>query len=121
MNQIELDPAILAGELFDQVLLPLADARRVAGAGPFFPLGPDSAVPSYFAPSKVGSMKAEDFEFPGGGEAVGLVKALVAHWADEGETGLVNAGPKLHAIAASLAADETPQDGAVDIFCYTLF
>ena len=115
------DSARLSGILFDDVLTPLAHARRAAGAPPYFPLGQDAQVDSYFDTSSVRTMRTADFEFPGGGNAAGLIDALVVYWTAQGDAALAAAAPRLNAIAAALRDEAVQDDGTVDIFCYTLF
>ena len=82
------ESAELAGALFDDVLTPLANAKREAGAEPYFALGRDDGLASYFVRPAVTSMRPADFEFPGDGGSEGLIEALVAHWTREGEAEL---------------------------------
>jgi hypothetical protein len=121
MTQTEIDHAALSGTLFDEVLQPLAVAKRNTGVQPYFPAGRDATVTSYFVPSSVTSMTPAQFEFPGGGSADGLIAALVTYWTAEGEPVLAAMGPRLGAIADALSNAGVPDDGSVDIFCYTLF
>lgn len=121
MNPTEASGAELAARMFDQVLAPLAEAKRRAGAAPYFPSQRDPSLSSYFVDPSTPSMVASDFAFPGGGSATRLIEALVTYWTAEGETGLAAAGPDLVAIAHTLEAASSEGDGSVDIFCYTLF
>lgn len=120
MNQTKSEHAELAGLLFDEALNPLAFVKRKAGAQPYFSLGRDASVTSYFVHS-VTSMKPADFEFPGGGSTEGLIQALVAHWTQEGEPALAAIAPRLAAIADAISKAAIRDDGSIDIFCYTLF
>jgi hypothetical protein len=113
--------AELAGELFDELLVPLARARRETGAVPYFPAWRDAGESSYFARSSVGVMSAADFRVPGGGSPEGLIAALSAAWREQGELQLASAEPRLVAIAHALREEASNDDGNVDIFCYTLF
>ena len=115
------ESAELAGALFDDVLTPLANAKREAGAEPYFALGRDDGLASYFVRPAVTSMRPADFEFPGDGGSEGLIEALVAHWTREGEAELAATAPRLAAIAAAIERAAARDDGSVDIFCYTLF
>ena len=119
MNQT--DSTRLSGALFDDVMVPLADARRAAGAAPYFPLAPDPVVSSYFVPAEHTAMTPADFDFPGGGSAEGLIDALVTYWRAQGEHALADAAPRLKAVANALHDEAALDDGTVDIFCYTLF
>ena len=121
MSQTEATDAQLAAELFDNVLQPLADARRDAGDQPYFALGPDVGAESYFVRPAVTSMDAMDFDFPGDGTPDSLIAALASQWAAEGEPVLAAAANRLRSIAHALAAASMRKDGNVDIFCYTLF
>lgn len=121
MNSIDSRPILLAGELFDELLVPLAKVRQETRAAPYFAAGPDPTVQTYFSPSAVTALAADDFEFPGGGDPDALVDALIGHWAAQGESVLADARAKLHAIVDALAESEIADDGTVDIFCYTLF
>ena len=111
----------LAGALFDQVLAPLAHARRESNAAPYFPAWRDATASSYFTCSSVTKMSPTDWELPGAGTADGLIAALTACWTAEGETALAGIGPRLKAIADALREEAASDDGSVDIFCYTLF
>jgi len=121
MNWTDVNPDEQSGALFDEVLKPLAIGKREAGVEPYFVSGPDATVASYFVPPKVMSMTPADFEFPGAGGAEGLINALVAHWAAEGESVLATMAPRLNRIAGALSQAAAHDDGGVDIFCYTLF
>lgn len=101
--------------------MPISDARRNEDAAPYFPASGDANAVSYFTTSSIARMTPADFEFPGAGDAVGLVNALTTHWRSEGETALANAGPRFEAIVAALRTESVQNDGHVDIFCYTLF
>ncbi len=111
----------LAGALFDEVIRPLAEARRVAGQQAYFPLAGDAGAKSYFEEPILGVMQPADFEFPGGGTADGLVDTLSALWTAEGETGLAAMAPRLKEIAEALRQEAAEGDGTVSILCYTMF
>ena len=112
-------PEGLAHALFDAILTPAAEARRADGLGGYFPRAPARDAVSYFDGSGTRAQDL-DFEFPGGGDADGLIDALSERWTREGETRLVNLAPGLKAIAQALAA-EGEGDGSVDPYCYTMF
>ena len=116
-----LNDAELSAKLFDEVLRPLAEAKRRAGAPAYFPTGREASIASYFETPVLRAMSPSDFAFPGGGTARGLVDALVTHWAGEGEPALAAIGPRLGEIADALDRAAMQPDGSVDIFCYTLF
>jgi hypothetical protein len=66
-------------------------------------------------------MQPADFEFPGGGSAAGLIDALTAYWAAQGETQLAAMAPRLHEIAEALRDEAAEGDGTVSVLCYTMF
>lgn len=113
--------APLAEELYDRFIATLADARRAAGQQGYFPLTREPAAATYFEPADVRVMRPEDFEFPGGGTAAGLIDALTAFWTEQGEAGLVAMAPLLHELSAAVAEERQEGDGGVDILCYTMF
>ena len=122
MNQI--DPTLsvrLAGELFDQLVVPLANARRGSAAKSYFPLRSEANTISYFSVPEVAIMQPCDFELPGRGTAEGLVDALAQLWAEQGEFELLPLTAPLKSIATELGAEADNHDGTVDIFCYTMF
>ena len=122
MKQTEIASSTRAsGALFDEVLIPLADARRAACAAPYFPAWHDATASTYFTPSAVRRMTPADFEFPGGGTPEGLIDAVTAYWLANGDTTLAAASPRFKEIAAALRDEAVSDDGTVDIFCYTLF
>ena len=50
MNSTKTEPsAELAASFFDEVLTPLAKARRSSGQPPYFPLKEEASTSSYFA------------------------------------------------------------------------
>lgn len=112
---------LLAGALYDELLAPLARARREAGAAPYFPSWRDQGASSYFEPVAHGRMSPGDFRVPGAGSTRALITELAALWQGQGELGLASAAPRLSAIADALEAEAAADDGSVDIFCYTLF
>jgi hypothetical protein len=111
----------LAGALYDEVVSPLAEARKTAGKQEYFSLSRESGAGSYYQEPVLRVMKPEDFEFPGGGTAAGLIDALAAAWTAEGETNLAAMAPQLQQIADTLKAEAAEGDGSVSIFCYTMF
>ena len=112
--------AKLSAAFFDEVLLPLAKARRAANAAPYFPAARDEQVESYFERASDASGLA-DFEFPGGGTPEGLIEAVSAFWRADGEVALAASASRLAAIADALRDEATADDGSVDALCYTLF
>lgn len=111
----------LAGALFDEVVVPLAKARRASGAAPYFPLQEDPNTASYFVAPSLKVMSPADFEFRVGGKAEALIDDLAAHWTRQGETGLAAMTPRLKQLADALGDEAAENDGKVDILCYTLF
>ena len=122
MSSTDLDRArSLAGALFDEVVIPLAEARKVAGQQAFFPLAGEAGATTYYEEPVLRTMQPADFEFPGGGTAEGLIDALATSWTAEGETGLAAMAPRLKEIAAALKEEAAEGDGSVSILCYTMY
>jgi hypothetical protein len=122
MSSTDVDRArALAGTLFDEVVAPLAEARKSAGQKAYFPFAPEAGAKSYFVEPILRKMSHADFEFPGGGTAEGLVDALAALWTAEGEMALAAMAPMLKEIAAALKDEAAEGDGSVSILCYTMF
>lgn len=111
----------MAEALFEEAVVPLAEARRARGAPDYFPKSADPEARTYFESPACARMTAADFEFPGGGTPDGLVDALAAHWHDRGDEDLADLVPRLKAIAAALAIAPVASEGDVDILCYTMF
>ena len=121
MNQTKADrSALLAGALFDEVLVPLAKAKRASGAQPYFPLGGDANAATYFVKPGIRTMQPSDFEL-GADAAEGLIEALAAFWISQGEEGLAAMAPRMKEIARALIDEAAESDGNVDVLCYTLF
>lgn len=122
MSSTEGDFEKLAGSFFDQVIEPLAWAKRTSFETGYFPLGPDADAQTYFEePTPLRRMTPADFEFAGSGSAAGLIAELSRYWAREGETALAATSPRLLQIADALKRRNSKPNGDVDIFCYTLF
>jgi len=122
MNPTRTEPSIpLAGALFDELMVPLAKARRTSGAPPYFPLREEPSAKSYFGPPSLRVMSPADFELPLGEKSQGLIDALAAHWTRQGEPGLAAMAPRLKQLADALGDEAGENDGKVDILCYTLF
>lgn len=113
--------ARLAGELFDQMVAPLAQARRASGAQPYFPPGPDAEADSYFVPPGTRKMHDSDFELFGDDTSKGFIDALAAYWDASGEPELAAMAPRMKQIAQAAIAEARESDGNVDVLCYTLF
>jgi hypothetical protein len=111
----------LAGALFDEVLVRLAEERRSSGAPPYFPPRGEASRASYFVKPSLGVMSPTDFELEIGPKSEALIDALAAHWAKRGETGLTAMVPRLKQLADALGDEASENDGKVDILCYTLF
>ena len=111
----------VAGALFDELVVPLAEARKAAGRQSYFPLKGESGAKSYYVAPLASVMKPADFEFPGGGTADGLIDALTAYWADQGQTELAALAPRLKEVSALLREEAAESDGKVSILCYTMF
>jgi hypothetical protein len=122
MNPSKSDRSVeLAGALFDDVLVRLAEQRRTSGAPPYFPLGEESSQTSYFVKPSLGVMSPADFELEIGEKSEAMIDALAAYWTRRGETGLAAMAPRLKQLAAALGDEASENDGKVDILCYTLF
>ncbi len=111
----------LALATFDEVLVPLANARRSAERPAYFARKGEVGVASYFEPPTLAVMRPADFEFPGGGDPEGLIKALAKYWRSQDEDHAAAMAPRLHEIAQALREEADDIDGAVDILCYTMF
>jgi hypothetical protein len=111
----------LARSLFDLILVPLAEARHASGRGNYFARAPEAGGTSYFAVCERAAAQPADFDFPGGGDAAGLIDALEAYWIQQGEDGLAAMAPRLKEIAAALRGEAKESDGTVDVLCYTMF
>ena len=94
--------ARLSRDFFDEVVTPLSALRRTQEAQPYFPSWRDVDRSSYFVPANVSTMRPDDFEFPGGGTAAGLIDALAAHWSADEEPELSDATGRLTAIVEAL-------------------
>ena len=122
MSSTEQDRARnTAGDLFEEFVVPLAESRRAAGQQAYFAMKPTADAESYYAEPLSRTMQPADFELPGGGTSEGLVDALAALWAAQGETGLVAMVPQLKEIAQALSEEAAEGDGSVSILCYTMF
>ncbi len=111
----------LALAMFDEVMIPLANARRSAERPAYFARTGEVGVTSYFEPPTLAVMRPADFEFPGGGDPEGLIEALAKYWRSQGEDHAAAMAPRLHEIARALREEADQSDGNVDILCYTMF
>ena len=122
MNSTDTDRGrTLAGKLYNDALVPLAESRRAAGEEAYFPTARELGVKTYYNEVSPRTMSPADFEFPGGGDIDGFVKALAASWTAEGETALAAMAPRLKEIAIVLQAEADEGDGDISILCYTMF
>jgi hypothetical protein len=122
MSSIKEDRAgDLARSVFNEIVMPLAEARRAAGRQAYFATAGSSGERSYFQAPILSVMSPADFEFPGGGSVDGMIDALAEKWIAEGETQLAAMAPRLKAIAAELKKDTAQGDGSVSALCYTMF
>jgi hypothetical protein len=123
MSLIEATPVDdLARSLFDAAVRPLADSRRASGQTHYFPTAPDPAATSYF--EHVNALPVGQphvIAIPGGGHAAGLIDALAAFWASQGEADLAAMAPALKEIGDAIRAEHGQESGDVDIYCYTMF
>lgn len=111
----------LAGALFDEVIMPLHEARATAGEPAYFPTAPDPAAATYYSPPLLRAMRPEDFEFPGGGTVEGIVDALTGYWSAQGEVELAATTSRLKQMAEAARNEAYAGDGSVSVFCYTMF
>ncbi len=111
----------LARSLFDEVVVPFAEARRSNGCQAYFKSSGEADASSYFDPPLLAKMQPTDFEFPGGGTPEGLIDALVQYWIKQGDDGLAAMGPRLKEIAEAVQDEVEANDGSVDSLCYTMF
>lgn len=106
--------------MFDERVVPFADARRSAGAATYFPLGREQGAHSYFTRPERATLRPADYELAGG-TAQGVLDALAARWSEQGEAELVAWIPRLREVASLLARECSESDGSVNVLCYTLF
>lgn len=111
----------LARSLFDEVVVPAAQAIRAAGGPGYFARAGEAGATSYYEPPSLAVMQPADFDFPGGGDADGLIDAAMKYWTTQGENHLANMAPRLREIARALQDEAAVSDGEVDILCYTMF
>ena len=76
---------------------------------------------SYYQAPSLGIMQPADFEFPGGGDACGLIDELGEFWRARGDEPYVVLLPRLKEIAELLRKEAAESSGEVDILCYTMF
>lgn len=110
----------LASALFDEVVIPLAEARRDSGAPEYFPRGRRASDTTYFVEPGVRTVEQSLLEIRDT-DPVALVDALSAMWRAQGDVDLEPLLPHLRRLATALADESTHDDGTVDPLCYTLF
>lgn len=110
----------LAGALFDEVVVPLAEARRRRGAADYFPRHRDATAATYFVEPGVRTVDQSLLEISDP-DPTSLVDALTSMWRAQGDVDLEPLVPHLRDLAAALADESMPDDGTVDPLCYTLF
>jgi hypothetical protein len=111
----------LARKMFDEMVVPLAKARKAANRPDYFPRKGDPDRQSYFDQPAQGVMQPIDFEFPGGGDQLKLIDELAAAWMNDGNADLAELVPRLKVLAEVLREEVSEGDGSVDILCYTMF
>jgi hypothetical protein len=111
----------LARSTFDEVVVPLAQALRAGNSGGYFARARDAGATTYFEQPLSPIMQSSDFDFPGGGDADGLIDAAAKYWMAQGEDRLVKIAPRLKEIARALQHEAGDSSGDVDILCYTMF
>ncbi len=111
------------GQLFDEVLLPIAARMQVAGVQPF-PLRPEVSWLSYYVRRKRSAMLAADFSAPACADGDELACRLAAHWQALGRHELAAAAGRFAQVAAALKcareADAAPAD-APSPYIYAMF
>ncbi|HRX82632.1 MAG TPA: hypothetical protein P5307_26375 [Pirellulaceae bacterium] len=122
MNSIDSNVADrLSLALFDDIVIPSAEAMRATGHDGYFARARDVKALTYFGPPSMPIMQSADFDFPGGGNATGLIDVAAQHWIAEGEEHLACMCPGMRKIARALEEEAAVSTGDVDIMCYTMF
>ncbi len=111
----------LVQSVFDDMVVPLANARRSAERPSYFPRSGEVGASSYFEAPSLAIMQSADFDFPGGGDPEGLIDAVAEYWRRQGEDHAAAMAPRLKEIAQALREEADESDGNVDILCYTMF
>lgn len=120
-SALQVDPPLaerLANDLFDTVVVPLAEKMRAEGKS-FFAMGPDASMDSYFLKPLKHAM-GQDLVYPGGGMTSSLVDAVAEYWS-QSKPELAAAASKLKKLGEAVEESEKQSDGKVDIFVYTMF
>jgi hypothetical protein len=110
----------LAGDFFDRVVVPAAEALAASGTR-FFPAGFDPSCGSYFTERKRTVLSRADLEWPVVGDAIELDARLRELWAAEPPAVQRTIEP-LVALAERLWRDPAAeQDGDVSDFVYPMY
>jgi hypothetical protein len=119
------DDALMAaaiGQLFDEVLMPMAQRLRDSGVQPF-PLEPDVSWLSYYVRRKRASMTRADFTGASCADVADLELKLAAHWQAMGRYDLAaqvaSVGAAARAAQALLEA-EAPE-AELNPYVYAMF
>ncbi len=123
MRQIETMKAseAIASAIFDDFISPLAIELREKREASFFPMGPESALQTYFTVPASRDLAVADMTIEGGGSPDGIIDALVQYWRATGNDELAALGPYLKEIANALEAEDDAASREVNPLCYTLF
>jgi hypothetical protein len=105
---------------FRDELLPLAATLKQAH-GPFFPLGPDASVPTYYVARSKTRMDKADFEAAGTDGPAMLTADLSRLWQASGTPELVRVARSLADIARVGRKVETEHEGDVSPFMYAMY
>ena len=111
--------------LFDEVLLPIAQEKRVNGRTPF-PLAPDVRWLSYYVKRRRSAMGPGDFTGAACADAAEFGRQLGLHWQALGRTELA-AQAERFGQAAQVALNARPAgaaaegDGSVNPYVYVMF
>jgi len=109
-------------EFFDEVLAPMS-ARMKALGQEAFPLGPDAALESYYAPRPQPSMTREDFTAPSCRDANDFEPRLAAHWRALGRSELLGEIPRIAVLARTAQESSTlhPKNPELPPQTYVMF
>lgn len=111
------------GQLFDEVLLPIATRMRAAGVQAF-PLQPDVSWLSYYVRRKRSAMAAADFSAPACADGAELAQRLAAHWQALGRHELAAEAARFAQVAAALKSAREASDAPADApspYIYAMF
>ena len=122
MSSTEPSPSErLARQVFDRIIMPLAQARRSSGAPAYFPRTRNQDPDTYFSRPAVTRMEPPDFAFAGQGTAEGLIRETIAYWHQSGDADLCVLADMMAKTASALREEAAESDGTVNIFCYAMF